>query len=198
MARSVYFSFHYQDVVEFRANVVRNSYRFKKKGGAFKDSSIWEEAQEKQVKKIKELIDSELIGSSVTCVLVGSETYSRRWVRYETVKSFVMKKGQVGVRINWIKGKDGEIKFLPGSNPFKHLKLKVSADGSDITFFEFKNDEWIKYKDLLRVKNSQLGPEYYGESLKFSDIYSTYSYSWDDGKSNLISWIEEAAVNAGR
>ncbi len=81
MPRSVYFSFHYQDVIDFRANVVRNSGKFRQKGAEFRDSSIWEEAEEKQIRKIKSLIDDELKGSSVTCVLIGGETYSRRFVR---------------------------------------------------------------------------------------------------------------------
>src|SRR5690606_26476511 len=111
MARSVYFSFHYQDVIDFRANVVRNSGKFRKGEDVFRDSSIWEEAKEKQVSKIKSLIDFELKGTSVTCVLIGSETYSRRWVRYEIMKSFEMKKGQVGIGINWIKDKYGNTKL---------------------------------------------------------------------------------------
>jgi Txe/YoeB family toxin of Txe-Axe toxin-antitoxin module len=101
--------------------VVRNSGKFRKSGDVFRDLSIWEEAQEKQVKKIKSLIDEELKGSSVTCVLIGSDTYSRRWVRYEIMKSFEMKKGQVGVGINWIKDKNGNTKFWRGENPLSEV-----------------------------------------------------------------------------
>jgi hypothetical protein len=198
MARSVYFSFHYQDVIDFRANVVRNSYKFRKKSTLFRDNSIWEEAQEKQVKKIKQLIDSELKGSSVTCVLVGDETYSRRWVRYEIVKSFVDGKGQVGVGINWIKGKDGKIKFWPGENPFDYLKLSVSEDGTTISFFEIKDGDWVKYRDLPSAKNRFFAKSDYGRSFKMSRLYNSYSYDWNGGKSELTNWIEKAALNAGR
>lgn len=155
MARSVYFSFHYQDVIDFRANVVRNSGKFRKSGDVFRDSSIWEEAQEKQVKKIKLLIDEELKGSSVTCVLIGSETYSRRWVRYEIMKSFEMKKGQVGVGINWIKDKNGNTKLWRGENPFSYLKIKINKDGKLIDLFEYKESSWTTYKDLPQIKNTQ-------------------------------------------
>lgn len=198
MARNVYFSFHYQDVIDFRANVVRNSGKFRKSGDLFRDSSIWEEAQEKQVIKIKSLIEAELKGSSVTCVLIGSETYSRRWVRYEIFKSFQMKKGQVGVGINWIKDKYGNTKFWRGENPFSYLSLKVNSDGKFIDLFEYKEDSWITYKDLPRIKNLHFNKSDFGKEYTLSELYNRYSYDWDNGKVNFPSWIEEAATNTNR
>lgn len=195
--RNVYFSFHYQDVIDFRANVVRNSDKFRKKGDVFRDSSIWEEAKEKQVNKIKSLINNELKGSSVTCVLIGSETYSRRWVRYEIAKSFEMGKGQVGVGINWIKGKDGKIKFI-GENPFKYLALKVGKDGKEIELFEKIEGKWVRYKDLPIIKNTYFKEKDFGREFTFFRLYERYSYNWDNGKDNFQKWIEEAARNAGR
>lgn len=198
MPRNVYFSFHYQDVIDFRANVVRNSGKFRKKGEVFRDSSIWEEAEEKQVKKIKALIDKELKGSSVTCVLIGNETYSRRWVRYELMKSFEIKKGLVGVGINWIKGKDRKIKLWAGENPFDYLAIKISDDGKTIDLFEKKNGSWIPFKDLPAIRNSYFKEDYFGRDYRLSDFYKRYSYDWHDGKVNFPSWIEEAAISAGR
>ncbi len=198
MARSVYFSFHYQDVIDFRANVVRNSGKFRKSGDLFRDSSIWEEAKEKQIMKIKLLIDAELKGSSVTCVLIGSETYSRRWVRYEIMKSFEMKKGQVGVGINWIKDKYGNTKLWRGENPFSYLSVKVSKDGKYIDILEYKDDNWINYRDLPKIKNSHFKERDYGKSFTLSEFYNRYSYDWDNGKANFPNWIEEAALNANR
>lgn len=198
MPRSVYFSFHYQDVIDFRANVVRNSGKFRKQGVEFRDSSIWEEAEEKQIKKIKSLIDDELKGSSVTCVLIGSDTYSRRFVRYELMKSFEMKKGQVGVGINWIKDKNGNTKFWPGENPFNYLALKVSKDGKTIALFEKKDSSWITFKDLPTIKNSHFKENNFGREFRLSEFYKQYSYNWDNGKVNFPSWVEEAAKNIGR
>ena len=198
MARNVYFSFHYQDVIDFRANVVRNSGKFRKSGDLFRDSSIWEEAKEKQILKIKSLIESELKGSSVTCVLIGSETYSRRWVRYEIFKSFEMKKGQVGVGINWIKDKHGKTKLWKGENPFGYLSLKVNSDGKYIDLFEYKEDSWIIYKDLPRIKNSHFNKNDFGKEYTLSELYNRYSYDWNNGKDNFLTWIEEAANNANR
>ena len=198
MPRSVYFSFHYQDVIDFRANVVRNSGKFRKQGAEFRDSSIWEEAEEKQIKKIKSLIDDELKGSGVTCVLIGDETFSRRFVRYELVKSFEMKKGQVGVGINWIKDRKGNTKFWAGENPFNYLRLQVSKDGKLIEFFEKKDDSWIGYKDLPSIRNSHFKENNFGKRFDFSDLYKRYSYDWDNGKKYFPNWIEEAAKKIGR
>lgn len=198
MLRSVYFSFHYQDVIDFRANVVRNSGKFRQKGDKFRDSSIWEEAEEKEIKKIKSLIDDELKGSSVTCVLIGSETYSRRFVRYELLKSFEMKKGQVGVGINWIKDKNGNTKFWAGENPFNYLGLKVRKDGKMIDFFEKKEGSWITFRDLPLINNSHFEKESFGKEFTLSDFYKRYSYDWDNGKKKFTDWIEEAAKKVGR
>ncbi len=198
MARNVYFSFHYKDVEDFRANVVRNSGKFRSQGDQFRDSSIWEEAEEKKVKAIKALIDQELFGVSVTCALVGSDTYMRRWVRYELVKSFEQNKGQLAVGINWIKGKDGNIKFWPGENPFDYLGCKISNDGSVIDFFEKKDSKWIPFKDLLQTANTHFSSKQFGKEYTFSDFYKKYSYDWHSGKTNFMSWIEKAAKQAGR
>lgn len=197
MSRNVYFSFHYQDVIDFRANVVRNSGKFRQKGADFRDGSIWEESEEKKVKAIKNLIDTELKGTSVTCVLIGSETYTRRFVRYELVKSFELKKGQLGVGINWIKDKHGKTKSR-GENPFSYLSLKINADGSTIEFFENINGKWISFKDLPIIKNNHFTQNNFGRSLKFDELYSRYSYDWDNGSANLTKWIEDAARKADR
>lgn len=195
MARSVYFAFDYEDVKTFRANVVRNSWVMSKY--KFKDSSIWEEAKEKSIKKIKELIDTSLVGTSVTCVLTGSGTHSRRFVRYEIVKSFATKKGLLSVGINWIKDKNGETKFWPGENPFEYLKLKISKDGATIDFFEY-NGDWIPYKDCPSVKNQHFEENNYGKSYRFDQLFQAYSYDWNNGKENLVRWVEAAAVKMSR
>jgi hypothetical protein len=195
MARSVYFAFDYEDVKSFRANVVRNSWVMNKY--KFKDSSIWEESKEKGVRKIKELIDNSLVGTSVTCVLIGSDTFSRRYVRYEIVKSFASKKGLLGVGINWIKDKNGDTKLLPGNNPFEYLKLVISKDGSSINFFEY-NGGWIKFKDIPEIKNSFFSSEHNGKTFEFKEFFKTYSYNWHNGKNNLVDWVEEAAKQMGR
>ena len=56
MGNRVFFSFHYQDVVDFRANVVRNHWVAKpnREAAGFYDASLWEAAK-KQGQTAREL-----------------------------------------------------------------------------------------------------------------------------------------------
>lgn len=131
-------------------------------------------------------------------MLIGEHTFPRRFVRYEIVKSLACGKGQFGVGINWIKDKFGEIKLLPGENPFRYLKLKVSEDGKQISFFEDGNDSWLPYRDLPNLKNRFLDKDCFGKEYLFSEIYRTYGYVWNDGQNHFSNWVERAATEAGR
>ena len=90
MAKRVYFAFHYLDVVDFRANVVRNHWLTKphREAAGFFDASLWEEATKKGDVALKRLINAGIEGTSTTCILIGSQTYVMPWVRYEILKSF--------------------------------------------------------------------------------------------------------------
>ena len=113
MAKRVYFAFHYQDVIDFRANVVRkHNFTGGVEAAGYYDYSIWETAKKTSDLALKKMINAELSGSSVTAVLVGSQTYARRWVRYEIMKSVEKGNVMLGVHINGIKGKDGQTKAL--------------------------------------------------------------------------------------
>ena len=77
--RSAFFSFHYDDV--HRTVIVRNAWRFiDEKHHNFRDSSIWEKSKTEDPETVKRIIRAGVEGTSVICVLVGSETYSRRFV----------------------------------------------------------------------------------------------------------------------
>ena len=109
MPRKVFFSFHYDDVT--RANVVRNSDQITRqytKAARFYDKSLWEEAKKQGPLAIKRMINGGLEGSSVTCVLIGSETWKRPWVRYEIIKSLARGNGILGVRIHNVGFKSGQ------------------------------------------------------------------------------------------
>ena len=82
MAKRVFFSFDYQDVIDFKANVVRNHWITKpdRKDAGFFDASIWESEKSTGDVALKQLIDEALQHTSVTVVLIGSKTYARRWV----------------------------------------------------------------------------------------------------------------------
>lgn len=113
MAKRVYFAFHYQDVIDFRANVVRkHNFTGGVETAGYYDHSIWEEAKNTNPLALKRLINAELQNSSVTTVLIGTHTWSRRWVRYEIMKSIERGNRLLGVHINSIPGKDKLTKEL--------------------------------------------------------------------------------------
>jgi len=69
----------------------------------FLDASVWEEAKKRGDAAIKKMIDQALVGTSVTCVLIGENTSQREYVGYEIEKSVERGNGLFGVRIHNIK-----------------------------------------------------------------------------------------------
>jgi MTH538 TIR-like domain (DUF1863) len=115
VAHRAFFSFHYEEDVT-RASVVRNSEALKSQPAEFIDSSLWEEAKKKGDKAIRELIDGALKGTTVTVVLIGSDTSTRKWVQYEIDESEKRGNGLLGVYIHKIKDLDGD-PASKGKNP---------------------------------------------------------------------------------
>src|SRR5580704_3454502 len=106
MARRVFFSFHYERDL-WRVNVVRNSGAIEGISAAgFHDASLWEESKKKGDEAVKKLIDSGLDSATVTVVLIGAETASRKYLSYEIEQSLARGNGIFGIRVNNIKDKD--------------------------------------------------------------------------------------------
>lgn len=116
MARKVFFSFHY-DRDSWRVSQVRNCNvvsGYDK--NPFLDRAKWETVKRSGDAAIKRWIDEQLKGTSVTVVLVGRETASRRWVKYEIAKSIERGKGLLGIDISKIRNQAGETDET-GTNP---------------------------------------------------------------------------------
>lgn len=191
MAKRVFFSFHYQDVIDFRANVVRNHWVTKdnREQAGYFDASVWEEAEKKGDLALKRLINSALEGTTATCVLVGSATYARRWVRYEIIKSIQRGNHTFAVQINGIKGKDGKIKSV-GNSPFDYLAFCYSEDGASLEILEYSGGKWIGYADAAGWTLKVVAPKSrWGKAFKLSELgYGTYSWSNDDGYNKFVDW----------
>jgi Thoeris protein ThsB, TIR-like domain len=191
MAKRIFFSFHYQDVVDFRANVVRNHWMTKpdRESAGFFDASIWETAKRTSEMAVKRLINSGLKNTSRTCVLIGSDTYIRRWVRYEIFQSIYCGNYLIGVHINKIKDKYGNTKIC-GPNPFDYVGLEFSEDGWYAQPIEFKISSWGNSRDFSRYKlNNRISEDLRGQSIKFTRWSSTYEWIKDGGYSNFGEWV---------
>lgn len=128
MARRAFFSFHYERDID-RSCVVRNSWHTQDRIDAgFFDNSLWEEAKRNGDQAIKRMIDGALFNTSVTVVLIGTETASRPYVQYEIDQSINRGNGLLGVRIHRIKNLRQETDF-EGPNPFDNIYINYSNGG---------------------------------------------------------------------
>lgn len=195
MARRVFFSFHYKDVAEFRANVVRNHWLTKpnREICGYYDASIWEEARKQGDIALKRLINKGLKQTSNTSVLIGSSTYSRPWVRYEILKSYKKGNNLLGVHINSIKCKKGITK-KSGPNPFSYVGVSFSESGKTVTLWELVDKEWVKYDKIDGSASYQLetpvAKEYRGNSYNLSRFYKVYDWVSDNGYNNFSDWVD--------
>ena len=125
MARRVFFSFHYERDI-WRAEIVRNSWVTKpgREAAGFLDAAEREKLKRQGKEVVKRWIDKQLEGTSVTAVLIGAETSSRKWIKYEIEKSYERGNGLLGIYIHNIKDKDGNTD-TKGNNPFDN----ISQDG---------------------------------------------------------------------
>src|SRR5215216_8153215 len=101
MVRRVFFSFHYQRDI-FRVNVVRNSWLTHpdREVAGYWDASLWESVRRQGDDALRRLVEGGLQNTSVTAVLIGAETATRRWVQYEIFRSYQLGKGIIGIRIH--------------------------------------------------------------------------------------------------
>jgi hypothetical protein len=103
MARRVFFSFHYNNDVN-RVMTVRNSGVFRGvEEAGFVDKADFETVKKAGEQAVHRWINKQLEGTSVTVVLIGSETLNRPFVKYEICKSLERGNGLIGVKIHNIR-----------------------------------------------------------------------------------------------
>lgn len=142
MARRAFFSFHYENDV-WRANVVRNSWVTKpgSEAAGFVDAADFEEVKKGGDTSIKQWIEKQLDGTSVTVVLIGSQTNQREYVKYELAKSYEKGNGLLGIYIHQIKDRNGYTS-AQGSNYFG--EIGKDRNGNPVYFSSaYKTYDWI-------------------------------------------------------
>lgn len=141
MPRRVFFSFHYDRDI-WRVNQVRNSHivRGAYETQPFLDHAAWEAVRRQSQRAVEQWIDRQLEGSSVTCVLIGSETDSRAFVHYEIDQSIKRGNGLLGVRIHQLKNRDGRTDPA-GPNPFD--RHRPTSLWQQITIPNYPVYDWV-------------------------------------------------------
>lgn len=213
--RRAFFSFHFDDIM--RVNNVRNTWKIthadSSSNRSFYDSSLWETKKVTKPEVVKQLIRTGVLCTSAVCVLVGSNTWSRRWVRYEIARAIVDRRGLLAVHINNINHHQTKGPHSLGRNPLSHMgiaKLQLSkwlapqyylyemslvSDGYGEAL-----ERWTRYGDYtVPVKKPDwLTDPPLDHVMPLSADASEYDYVSNHGHRNIGSWIDRAAKQAGR
>jgi hypothetical protein len=205
--RKAYFSFHYADIM--RVNNARMTGALKKTAAAsmrtFYDASLWESRKLEGPEALKRLVREGVQQTSVVCVLIGTETWSRRWVKYEIARAVIDNRGLLGVDINNIKHHQRFTLCPLGLNPFSFLAVgKVQSAyvyaPPAYYLFELTHRGWQRYLDhTAPVKLPPYLPECAeGLVTPLSHGVPVYDFAVHDGPNCLGAWIDHAAQKVGR
>lgn len=209
MARSVFFSFHYQRDI-FRVQQIKKHHITKgsyTQAGYF-DGSLEEKAKTSGVGVVKNLINDGMAGSSVLCLLIGQETWSRHWCYYEAFRAISQGMGVFGIHIHQLKVPSQTLSGLLGSfaptggvadtygmSPF--LNMAYVADG-------LRYQPQIKYKTgwADAPHNDDISwlsaPPYLKTGVTLDTLFNIYDWVDHDGYLQFGNWVEAAARQAGR
>lgn len=130
--RQVFFSFHYNND-NWRAAQIRNMGKVDS-SSTFSDND-WEEVKKKIDKEIEKWIDDQLEKRSCLVVLIGRETASRKWIKYEIKKAYKLNKGIVGIYIDKLKDVHGK-QDTKGNNPFDKFTIDKIPMSKYVKCFE--------------------------------------------------------------
>lgn len=134
--RRVFFSFHYANDV-FRVDRVRTTWLASQP--RFEDGSLWEKAATRDDTLLKRMIDRALEETSVTVILIGSETANRKYVAYEITQSLARGHGLLGVYIHQLPDATGH-RATKGPNPLD--KLTAPGTGAALST-HFDTFDWV-------------------------------------------------------
>jgi len=157
MIRRVFYSFHYKPDC-WRVSKVRNI-------GMIEDNlsvtdNDWETITRGGDAAIQRWIDGQLSGRSCTIVLVGANTAGRKWINYEIRKSWMDRKGMLGIYIHNLTDQDG-LQCRKGRNPFEELGYSSivrtydppGADSQSVYRHIAQNlSAWVE--DAIRIRQS--------------------------------------------
>lgn len=215
--RRVFFSFHHADIM--RVNNVRLSGEFTKSASGanreiegFYDNSLWESKKRYGDDAIKDLIRDGVKNSSAVCVLVGTDTWTRRWVRYEIARAIIDGRGLLAVHLNGLNHHQLRIPHPIGENPLNWLglgKIQPSLQTSPTYYLYEKTArwnglqyvaDWLPYKEYAIPVSCPkwLADPAPGWVMPLSANAPLYDYVNGSGAQNIGTWIDGAAVAAGR
>lgn len=152
LARRVFFSFHHEDDI-WRANQIRNANVVAgPRVAGFFDHSEYEEANKTGKDGTRRMILEHLQDTTVTVVLIGTETANRPWVKYEIERSIARKNGLLGIYIHHLKDSN-KLSSSRGPKPVVPPGVKFPAYvwDKDLDRFRIAIEAAGKRADALRA-----------------------------------------------
>lgn len=143
MSKRVFFSFYYENDLS-RALVVKNNWALKEN----EESGFINKAEFERIKRdgedsIRRWIDKQLAGTSVTVVLIGSETLDSKYVQYEIEQSYERGNAIMALKI-------GKIKNLSQKTSISQSVVKIvgkKKNGELLWFDEIIDGEYDYIKN---------------------------------------------------
>lgn len=121
--RRAFYSFHYANDA-WRTGQVRNIGTVD--GSKPASDNDWEKLRKTGDAAVKKWINEQIANRSVVIVLIGEETASRPWVKYEIRQAWEQGKGLVGIYVHGLKDQNRMISNR-GSNPFSEFTITVNG-----------------------------------------------------------------------
>lgn len=137
--------------------------------------------------------------TSVTCVLAGEETWSRTWVRYEIARSVLRRNGLMTVYVHGLECPNAGFGNL-GHNPLDFMGIYEKPTGGSYLCEKGDDGQWYAYQ---KVRGPVAWPRYLPKASgvnipqPLSAGAKVYDYA-RDGYTNLLAWVQAAAVAAGK
>ena len=147
MVRQTFFSFRSRKD-NWRASIVKNSWvTQERKASGFVENAVLEEVEKKEDSEVEKWIYSQLAETSVTVVLIGSDTYGGKWIDYEIQNSHKKGNGMLGLYIHNLEDSDG-VKSTKGKNPFTRWEFSYGEK-----LIQYPVYDWVKddgYNNLTK------------------------------------------------
>jgi hypothetical protein len=177
---------------------------------SFYDRSIWEKSKTRDPETLKALMRAAVVQSSAICVLVGTNTWQGRWVKYEIARSVVDRRGLLAVHINGLNHIDRQTPDPRGYNPLECMGV-----------YHAHTELYYLYEKRAEVINPQTGelgwvwrpfddfkdpvplPRYIpaidrGYVMPLARYTAEYDFVGQIGHANIGAWIDCAAAAVGR
>jgi hypothetical protein len=210
--RKGYFAFDFDDL--FRVNNVRQAWKIDHPDSAlmrtFYDRSIWESRNIKDEKTLKNLMRGAIQYCSAVCVLVGTNTWQSRWVKYEIARAVIDRRGLLAAHINGLNHVKRRTPDKLGYNPLRVMGIYRSPEHryylyeKRVAIADPSTDllawEWHPYEDYtdpvpLPRYIPAIDP---GHVMPLSEYTAEYDYVRGEGHRNIGAWIDGAAVQVNR